>query len=41
MTSCKSVSLILVSLLDPKVIAAVDGVITSTFSSILFNLLIP
>ena len=39
-TSCESVSLILVSPLVPKVVAAVDGVITSAFSGMLFNLLI-
>jgi len=36
-TSYKSMSLILVSPPDPKVIAAVDGIITSAFSGILFN----
>ena len=36
-TSYKSVSLILVSPLDPKVVATIDIVITSAFSSILFN----
>ena len=40
MTSCESVSLMLVSPLDPKVVAAVDSVITGAFSGILFNLLI-
>jgi len=36
-TSCESVSLILVSPLDPKVVAAIDSVVTGAFSSILFN----
>jgi len=36
-TSYESVSLILVSPLVPKVVTAVNGVITSAFSSILFN----
>jgi len=36
-TSCESVSLILVSPLDPKVVAAVDSVITGAFGGILFN----
>src|ERR1700733_4206996 len=38
-TTYKSISAILVSLLDPdfKVVAAIDSVITSAFSSILFN----
>ena len=38
-TICDSISAILVSLLNPdfKVVAAVDGVVTSTFGSILFD----
>jgi len=36
-TSYKLVSLILVSPLVPKVVTTVNSVITSTFSSILFN----
>jgi len=36
-TSCELVSLILVSPLIPKVVAAINSVITSTFSGILFN----
>jgi hypothetical protein len=36
-TSCKSVSLILVSPLIPKVVAAVDSVVTGAFSGILFD----
>ena len=40
MTSCKSISLILVSPPDPKVIAAIDGVMTGAFGSILFNFFI-
>jgi len=40
MISCESVSLILVSPLDPKVVAAVKAVITSAFSGILFNFFI-
>jgi len=36
-TSCELVSLILVSLLVPKVVTTVNSVITSAFSSILFN----
>ena len=37
MTSCKSIFLILVSPLDPKVVAAIEVVITGAFSGILFN----
>ena len=37
MTSCESISLILVSPPNPKVVATVDSIITGTFSSILFN----
>jgi len=37
MTSCESVSLILVSPPDPKVVAAIDNVVTGAFSGILFN----
>ena len=38
-TICNSISTMLVSLLNPdfKVVAAVDGVVTSAFGSILFN----
>ena len=36
-TSCELVSLILISPLVPKVVAAVNSIITSAFSSILFN----
>jgi len=36
-TSYKLVSLILVSLLVPKVVTTVNGVVTSTFSGILFD----
>jgi len=36
-TSYKLVSLILVSPLVPKVVTIINGVITSAFSSILFN----
>ena len=41
MTSCELVSAILVSLLVPEVVAAVDGVVTGAFGGILFDLLIP
>jgi len=37
MTSCELVSLILVSPPDPKVVTAVDGVVTSAFGGILFD----
>jgi len=37
MASCESVSLILVSPPNPKVVAAIDSVVTSAFDSILFN----
>jgi len=37
MTSCESISLILVSPLDPKVIATIDGVVTGALGGILFN----
>jgi len=37
MTSCESVSLILVSPPNPKVVATVNGVVTGTFSGILFD----
>jgi hypothetical protein len=36
-TSCKSVSLMLVSPLVPKVVATVNSVITGAFSGILFD----
>jgi len=36
-TSCELLSPILVSPPDPKVVAAIDGVMTSAFSGILFN----
>jgi len=36
-TSCESVSLILVSPPNPKVVAAIDSVITGAFGGILFN----
>jgi len=36
-TSCELVSFILVSPPNPKIVAAVDGVVTSAFSGILFN----
>jgi len=36
-TSCELVSFILVSLLIPKVVTTINGVITSAFSGILFN----
>jgi len=36
-TSCELVSAILVSLPNPKVVAAVNGVVMAAFSGILFN----